>query len=77
MLALPNAARACSNAAAAYERITDYLRRPAHTDMRLTLTSQPGVIELQQLPVGPKTVLPHWRVEAGSLWVLLGPVGSF
>jgi ABC-type multidrug transport system fused ATPase/permease subunit len=77
MLALPNAARACSNAAAAYERISDYLRRPAHMDKRLALPSQPGVIEVQQLPVGPKTVLPHWRVEAGSLWVLLGPVGSF
>jgi ABC-type molybdenum transport system ATPase subunit/photorepair protein PhrA len=45
--------------------------------MRLNLPDQPGVIELQHVPVGPKTLLPHWSVEAGSLWVLLGPVGSF
>lgn len=77
LLALPSAARACSNATAAYERIFDYLRRPPCTDTRQRLTELPGVVELEQLPVGPNTVLHKWRAEAGSLWVLLGPVGSF
>jgi ABC-type Mn2+/Zn2+ transport system ATPase subunit len=45
--------------------------------MRQRLTELPGCVELEQLPVGPKTVLRKWRAEAGSLWVLLGPVGSF
>jgi len=79
LLALPNAVRACSNAAAAYTRITDYLRRPHYTDKRELLdgSRERGVVQLLQLPVGPKTVLRNWKAEQGSLWVLQGPVGSF
>lgn len=77
MLALPAAARACSNASAAYERILSYLSRPPVKDARLALPSHPGVVEFRQLPVGPKTVMAKWRAEAGSLWVFMGPVGAF
>jgi hypothetical protein len=77
MLALPAAARACSNASAAYDRILSYLSRPPVKDARHALASQPGVVELLQLPVGPKTVIDKWRADAGSLWVFLGPVGAF
>lgn len=94
MLALPGAARACSNASASYdqpalpalkfcnnetryERIYNYLRRPVLGDGRQTLASEPGVVQLQRVPLGSNTIMSSWRAEAGSLWVFLGPVGSF
>ncbi len=84
LLALPSAVRACSGAAAAYARITEYFQRPPYDDKReLIRDDDPageqskGVVHLVNVPVGPNGCLKEWRAESGSLWVLQGPVRSF
>jgi ABC-type multidrug transport system fused ATPase/permease subunit len=85
LLALPSAVRACSAAAAAYERITDYFKRPTYEDRRRihdlpsneTKATGGFAVQLVNVPCGPSSVIEQWCAEAGSLWVLQGPVRSF
>jgi ABC-type multidrug transport system fused ATPase/permease subunit len=83
LLALPSAVRACSSAAAAYQRIQEYFERPSYEDQREIILHHVSeeelkpMVQLVNLPAGPNSVIDEWTAEAGSLWVLQGPVRSF
>jgi ABC-type multidrug transport system fused ATPase/permease subunit len=77
LVVLPNAARACSAASAAYTRIRDFLNSDKAADHRLQ-SHTAGCVEMENLPVGPNgSILEKWAASPGELWIFEGPVRSY